>query len=145
MDLTLREKFMRVFVDILSFCPGIGRVLIKVFNIKFTFRTKLYLSEYIRAKEKGEDITVTFKPSTGYWLYEVDVNGVYVGQSKVKETMTFKDIEKKTKIEYAFSDSSRSPKTGDRSEVNLWIAEEILSFLGMTTITWYLFRRKETY
>ena len=95
--------------------------------------------------EKGEDITVTFKPSTGYWLYEVDVNGVYVGQSKVKETMTFKDIEKKTKIEYAFSDSSRSPKTGDRSEVNLWIAEEILSFLGMTTITWYLFRRKETY
>ena len=95
--------------------------------------------------EKGEDITVTFKPSTGYWLYEVDVNGVYVGQSKVKETMTFKDIEKKTKIEYAFSDSSRSPKTGDRSDVNLWIAEEILSFLGMTTITWYLFRRKETY
>ena len=57
MDLTLREKFMRVFVDILSFCPGIGRFLIKVFNIKFTFRTKLYLSEYIRAKEKGEDIT----------------------------------------------------------------------------------------
>ena len=95
--------------------------------------------------EKGEDITVTFKPSTGYWLYEVDVNGVYVGQSKVKETMTFKDIEKKTKIEYDFSDSSRSPKTGDRSDVNLWIAAELLSFLGMTAITWYLFRRKETY
>ena len=40
---------------------------------------------------------------------------------------------------------STSPKTGDGSEVNLWIAEEILSLLGMTTITWYLFRRKETY
>lgn len=39
---------------------------------------------------------------------------------------------------------STSPKTGDRSEVDLWIAEEILSFLGMMAITWYLFRRKET-
>ena len=93
---------------------------------------------------KGENITVTFKPETGYWLYRVDVNGTYVGQSKVQNKMTFEDIREATIITYAFSDSSSSPKTGDRSEVDLWIAEEILSLLGMTAITWYLFRRKET-
>ena len=40
---------------------------------------------------------------------------------------------------------ARRLETGDRSKIDLWIAEEILSLLGMTTITWYLFRRKETY
>ena len=94
--------------------------------------------------KKGESIKVKFKPDNGWMLYEVDVDGTYVGQGNVKETMTFESINKAIKIEYAFSDTAKSPKTGDHSEVNLWIAEEIVSLLGMTAITWYLFRRKET-
>ena len=39
---------------------------------------------------------------------------------------------------------STSPKTGDNNDVTLWVTEEIVSLLGMTAITWYLFRRKET-
>ena len=39
---------------------------------------------------------------------------------------------------------SSSPKTGDNNDVTLWLTEEIVSLLGMTAITWYLFRRKET-
>ena len=39
---------------------------------------------------------------------------------------------------------STSPKTGDNNDVTLWMTEEILSLLGMTAITWYLFRRKKT-
>ena len=101
-------------------------------------------SDNIYLVEKGENITVVFKPANGYWLYEVDVNGTYVGQSKVQSVMTFEDIRKTTKIEYAFSDSSKSPKTGDKNDVTLWVTEEIVSLLGMTAITWYLFRRKET-
>ena len=101
-------------------------------------------SDNIYLVEKGENITVVFKPANGYWLYEVDVNGTYVGQSKVQSVMTFEDIRKTTKIEYAFSDSSKSPKTGDNNDVTLWVTEEIVSLLGMTAITWYLFRRKET-
>ena len=38
---------------------------------------------------------------------------------------------------------STSPKTGDNNDVTLWVTEEIVSLLGMTAITWYLFRRKE--
>ena len=97
--------------------------------------------------EKGEEITVKFIPDNHYWLYKITVNGerVYYGSANVETEMTFKDIREPKKITYSFTDSSSSPKTGERSDVNLWIAEEILSFLGMTTITWYLFRRKETY
>ena len=101
-------------------------------------------SDHIYLVEKGGNITVIFKPATGYWLYEVDVDGTYVGQSKVQNVMTFEDIRKATKIEYAFSDSSKSPKTGDNNDVTLWVTEEIISLLGMTAITCYLFRRKET-
>ena len=39
---------------------------------------------------------------------------------------------------------STSPKTGDNNDATLWMTEEILSLLGMTAITWYLFRRKKT-
>ena len=94
---------------------------------------------------KGDSIRVRFKPDNGWMLYEVDKDGIYVGQANVKETMTFENITKATRIEYVFSDTAKSPKTGDRSKVDLWIAEEILSLLCMSTITWYLFRRKETY
>ena len=102
-------------------------------------------SDNIYLVEKGDNITVIFKPANGYWLYEVDVDGTYVGQSKVQSVMTFEDIRKATKIEYAFSDFSKSPKTGDSNDVTLWVTEEIVSLIGMTAITWYLFRRKETY
>ena len=113
---------------------------------KGDYRVKGYEkeSDNIYLVEKGENITVTFEPANGYWLYEVDVNGTYVGQSKVQSVMTFEDIREATKIEYAFSDSSKSPKTGDNNDVTLWVTEEIVSLLGMTAITWYLFRRKET-
>ena len=106
--------------------------------VEFTGESNTYLVE------KNGSLTVQFKPENGYWLYEVDRDGTYVGQANVKETMKFENIKNPTVIKYGFSDQSKSPKTGDQSEVNLWIAEEIVSLLGMTAITWYLFRRKET-
>ena len=57
MQLTLKEKIMKVLVDILSVYPKFGRFFAKVFGLKFTFRTKLYLSRYLQAKENGEEIT----------------------------------------------------------------------------------------
>lgn len=106
--------------------------------VVFTGESNTYLVE------KNGSITVKFKPENGYWLYEVDRDGTYVGQGNVKETMKFENIKNPTVIKYGFSDQSKSPKTGDRSEVDVWIAEEMISLLGMTAITWYLFRRKET-
>ena len=94
--------------------------------------------------EKGKQISVKWKPDNHYWLFEVYVNGEYVHAKNVKIEMSFKDIHDKTKITYGFSDSSSSPKTGDNNDVTLWVTEEIVSLLGMTAITWYLFRRKET-
>lgn len=99
---------------------------------------------------KGDSIKVKFTPDKGWMLYEVDKNGVYITKAKMNElkendnTLTIENITNATTIKYIFSDTASSPKTGDRSEVNLWIAEEIVSLLGMTAITWYLFRRKET-
>lgn len=57
MQLTLKEKIMKVLVDILSVYPKFGRFFAKAFGLKFTFRTKLYLSRYLQAKENGEEIT----------------------------------------------------------------------------------------
>ncbi len=108
--------------------------------------------ENVYLVEKSEKITVTFKPDNNYWLYEInyvsdstDNKEEYVGAENVKTNFTSKEITEKTKITYGFSDQSKSPKTGDSADVDLWIAEEILSFLGMATITWYLFRRKKVY
>ena len=99
---------------------------------------------------KGDSIKVKFTPDKGWMLYEVDKNGDYITKAKMNElkehdnTLTIENITNATTIKYVFSDTASSPKTGDQSEVNLWIAEEIVSLLGMTAITWYLFRRKET-
>ena len=100
--------------------------------------------------DKNGSITAKFKPDTNWYLYEVYLNDKYIGQSNVKANTDirfdkFGDFTKASTVTYGFSNTSRSPKTGDRSQVNLWIAEEILSFFGMTAITWYLLRRKETY
>lgn len=99
--------------------------------------------------DKNGSITAEFRPDANWYLYEVNVNDKYIGKENVKANTSIKleQFEKFTKastVTYSFSNTSTSPKTGDRSEVNLWIAEEILSLLGMTVITWYLFRRKET-
>lgn len=57
MGIALKEKKMNIIVDILSIYPKIGRFIIKVCGIKFFFRTELYLSKYLQAKESGEEIT----------------------------------------------------------------------------------------
>ena len=94
---------------------------------------------------RGETITFLFHPDNHYWLYAIYKNDVYVGQSNVKTTYRLKDVQEKTVIAFGFSASSASPKTGDDNQVTRWIVEEVISLLGMTAITWYLFRRKETY
>ena len=57
MSLTLKDKFMNGFVDLLSVNPTIGRFLIKVLGIKLKHRNNLILQRYLQAKENGEDIT----------------------------------------------------------------------------------------
>ncbi|MBO5639285.1 MAG: leucine-rich repeat domain-containing protein [Oscillospiraceae bacterium] len=99
--------------------------------------------------DKNGSIAAKFKPDSNWYLFEVNVNDRYIGQENVKANIDIKlekyvDFTKASTVTYGFSNTSISPKTGDRSEVNLWIAEEIVSLLGMTAITWYLFRRKET-
>ena len=42
-----------------------------------------------------------------------------------------------------FSSSTSSPKTSDNSDILKWSAAEVVSLLGMASITWYLFRKKE--
>ena len=81
---------------------------------------------------KGDSIKVKFTPDKGWMLYEVDKNGVYITKAKMNElkendnTLTIENITNATTIKYIFSDTASSPKTGDRSEVNLWIAERNL-------------------
>ena len=94
---------------------------------------------------KGEDLQIKFKPANHYWLYAIYVNDVYVGASNVKTNYTLYNVNKKTTIVYWFSASSSSPKTGEDNQIFLWAAEEVISLLGMATIVYYLFRRKEQY
>ena len=91
----------------------------------------------------GETISFTFTPSSGYWVHEINKNGRYVGYANVKRNYTTK-ITDKTVISFGFSSSSSSPKTADpNDDVLKWGIAELVSLIGMTTITWYLFRKKE--
>jgi hypothetical protein len=53
-------------------------------------------------------------------------------------------IKDKTVVSFGFSSSSASPKTADpNDDIIKWGIAELVSLIGMTSITWYLFRRKE--
>ena len=98
---------------------------------------------HVYVVKKGESITFTFNPENRYWLHEINVNGKYVGQSNVQKTYVVKDITAKTLVSFGFSSYTSSPKTVDSSDLMKWGTMEIVSLLGMVSITWYLFRRKE--
>ena len=92
---------------------------------------------------KGDTVEFHFSPSSHYWLYYINVNGSYVGQNNVKTTYYTPPIKTKTEVEFGFSSSSSSPKTADYSMVWQWSIIAAGMLMGMTGITWYLFRKKE--
>ncbi|MBQ9663860.1 MAG: LPXTG cell wall anchor domain-containing protein [Oscillospiraceae bacterium] len=93
--------------------------------------------------KKGEDITFKFTPENHYWLYVININDEYVGQSNVKTSFTLKDVQKKILLSYGFSDSSSSPKTGDESNVALYAVVAVAAAAGIAGICVYLFRKKK--
>ena len=92
---------------------------------------------------KGDSIKFTFTPASGYWLHEININGNYVGSSNVKNPFTINGVKGQMTVSFGFSSSSSSPKTADNSDIGKWCAAEVVSLLGMVSITWYLFRKKE--
>ena len=109
----------------------------------YTDRPKLSGYENVFVVPSGETISFTFTPSSGYWLHEINKNSRYVGWENVKRNYTTK-ITDKTVISFGFSSSSSSPKTADpNDDIMKWGIAELVSLIGMTTITWYLFRKKE--
>ena len=124
------EEFYTVRMKLIK---GKGRYEVTSDNEKY--------SDDIYLVRKNEDIGLKFTPEKHYWLYKIEVNDNPI---EAKSLFTLSNVRKKTTISYGFSDSSSSPKTGDNNDITLWVTEEIVSLLGMTAITWYLFRRKET-
>ena len=55
--LTIFDKLYQCFEKFLTLCPSFGHFYIKCFGLKFPYRNKLYLSQYIKAKENNDDIT----------------------------------------------------------------------------------------
>ena len=109
----------------------------------YTDRPKLSGYDNVFVVPSGETISFTFTPSGNYWLHEINKNGKYVGYENVKRVYTTKIVDK-TVVSFGFSSSSSSPKTADPNQDALtWGIAEIVSLIGMTTITWYLFRKKE--
>ena len=93
---------------------------------------------------EGGSISFTFTPDSGYWLHEINVNGTYVGSGYVSRNYKIPSVTKRTVVSFGFSSSTSSPKTADpNQDILTWGIAEIVSLIGMTTITWYLFRRKE--
>ena len=108
----------------------------------YTDRPKLSGYDNVFVVPSGESISFTFTPSSGYWLHEINKNGRYVGWENVKRVYTTKIVHK-SEVSFGFSSSTSSPKTGDNNEVMKWCTAEIISLLGMASITWYLFRKKD--
>ena len=109
----------------------------------YTDRPKLSGYDNVFVVPSGGKITFTFTPNSGYWLHEINKNGKYVGWEYVKREYTTRIVDK-TVVSFGFSSSSSSPKTADpNQDVLTWGAAALISLIGMTTITWYLFRRKE--
>lgn len=109
----------------------------------YTDRPKLSGYENVFVVPSGETISFTFTPNSGYWLHEINKNGRYVGWENVKRVYTTKIIDKSV-VSFGFSSSTSSPKTADpNQDILTWGAAALVSLIGMTTITWYIFRRKE--
>ena len=109
----------------------------------YTDRPKLSGYDNVFVVPSGENISFTFTPDSGYWLHEINKNGKYVGYESVKKVYTTK-ITDKSLVSFGFSSSTSSPKTADpNQDVLIWGIAELVSLIGMTSITWYLFRRKE--
>lgn len=109
----------------------------------YTDRPKLSGYDNVFVVPSGENISFTFTPESGYWLHEINKNGKYVGYENVKKVYTTK-ITDKSLVSFGFSSSTSSPKTADpNQDVLIWGIAELVSLIGMISITWYLFRRKE--
>ena len=109
----------------------------------YTDRPKLSGYDNVFVVPSGETISFTFTPSSGYWLHEINKSGRYVGWENVKRVYTTKIVDKSV-VSFGFSSSTSSPKTADpNQDVLTWGSAALVSLIGMTTITWYLFRRKE--
>ncbi len=109
----------------------------------YTDRPKLSGYENVFVVPSGETISFTFTPNSGYWLHEINKNGRYVGWENVKRVYTTKIVDKSV-VSFGFSYSTSSPKTADpNQDVLTWGTAALVSLIGMTSITWYIFRRKE--
>ena len=109
----------------------------------YTDRPKLSGYDNVFVVPSGETISFTFTPKSGYWLHEINKNGRYVGWENVQRVYTTKIVDKSV-VSFGFSSSTSSPKTADpNQDVLTWGAAALVSLIGMTTITWYIFRRKE--
>lgn len=93
--------------------------------------------------KKGNNITFRFEPASHYWLHEIRINDQYVGQSNVKTPYVLRNVTKHVDLAYGFSDSSASPKTGDESNVGLWIAVGAVSAVAIAGIAFYLIKKKK--
>lgn len=109
----------------------------------YTDQPKLPGYDNVFVVPSGETISFTFTPNSGYWLHEINKNGRYVGYDRVQRVYKTKIVDK-TVVSFGFSSSTSSPKTADpNQDVLTWGAAALVSLIGMTTITWYIFRRKE--
>ena len=91
----------------------------------------------------GEDLTVRFRPANHYWLYEININGEYVGEDYVTSTFTLQQIDQQCEISFGFSAESSSPKTGDGVCVALYVGAAVSALTGMFGICCYQMHRRK--
>ena len=92
---------------------------------------------------KGGDITIKFTPDNHYWLHEIRENGTYIGSARMRNPFSLTNVTAAKVISYGFSDSTSSPKTGDESNVALYVVTALVAAAGITGICIYLFKRKK--
>jgi len=87
------------------------------------------------------DITLTVRPSSGSYGH-VSRNGSGYSSSNAERIISIGTIKEPEMYDIIFNKSSSSPRTGDMSNLGLWSALCLVSFVGVTTILTSARKRK---
>ncbi len=84
--------------------------------------------------QAGESVTIAINPAYGYHVGDVIVDGASIGYS---QTYTFENINADHTLEAVFALNTKVPKTGDETDMTLWIMVLINSLMGLLFLFFY--------
>ncbi len=90
--------------------------------------------------QAGDSVTIAINPARGYHVADVVIDGVSIGYTPA---YTFENISADHTLEAVFALNTKVPKTGDETDITLWIMLLINSVMGLLFLFFYGRNRQE--